>query len=215
MTDDIRGWFGRRIGGVVQNLQEVIVKSRNRVGVAVVGGVVAALAFASESARAGHENAVLFAELSGANEVGDDGSTGVGDVDGTGTAYVFGIDGDPTTLCYVVTASGIDPTFEPGEVGMAHIHRGAAGENGPVVAALAFPLEGDSADCLTEGEEDKFPLAGTEGEPESIVADILANPAVYYVNVHTGEFPAGAVRGQLADVRDLAGDPPMTDASAP
>jgi hypothetical protein len=27
---------------------------------------------------------------------------------------------------------------------------------------------------------------------------IVANPSAYYVNVHTAEFPGGAVRGQLA-----------------
>jgi plastocyanin len=189
--------------------------SRTRVGVLVAGGAIAAFAFIPEVVRAGHENTVLSASLSGAAEVGDDGSIGVGDPDGAGTAYVFGIDGDPTTLCYLITATGIDPSFEPGEVGMAHIHRGAEGANGPVVAALAFPLEGDAGDCLTEGEEDKFPLIGEAGEPASIVADILANPANYYVNVHTGEFPAGAIRGQLVDVHDGAGDHAMTESSAP
>ena len=166
----------------------------------LVAGVAAVASFSI--AQAGHENAVLEAELTGAAEVGEDGSTGVGDPDGAGHAFVFGIDNDPTTLCYIITATGIDPTFEAGSVGMAHIHRAAAGENGPVVAALAFPLEGDAADCLTEGEEDKFPLIGQDGEPESIVADILANPANYYVNVHTGEYPDGAIRGQLVNVHD-------------
>ena len=75
--------------------------------------------------------AVLEAELSGASEVDADGAAGVGDPDGSGHAYVFGIDDDPTTLCYVITATGIDPTFEAGEVGAAHIHRGAEGERRP------------------------------------------------------------------------------------
>jgi plastocyanin len=94
---------------------------------------------------------------------------------------------------------------------MAHIHRGAEGDNGPIVAALAFPLEGDAGDCLSEGEEGKFPLIGEDGEPDSIVADILAHPANYYVNVHTGEFPDGAIRGQLVNVHDAAGDHSMTE----
>ena len=175
---------------------------RVRVATAV-GATVAGVAAVSFSvAQAGHENAVLEAELSGAAEIGADGAAGVGDPDASGRAYVFGIDDDPTTLCYAITATGIDPSFEPGEVGAAHIHRAAEGENGPVVAALAFPLEGDAADCITEGEQDKFPLIGDAGEPESIVADILANPANYYVNVHTGEFPDGAIRGQLVNVHD-------------
>jgi hypothetical protein len=172
---------------------------------AAVGGAIVVAALAPGIAGAGHENTVLVAELSGASEVGADGTVGVGDADGSGVAYVFGIDDDPTTLCYVITAGAVDPTFVAQEVGMAHIHRGAAGANGPVVAALAFPLEGDAGDCITEGEEGKFPLIGEDGEPASIVADILANPANYYVNVHTGEFPDGALRGQLANVHDTVG----------
>src|SRR5688500_9426517 len=97
-----------------------------------------------------HSRRVRVATAAGAT------AAGVGDPDASGRAYVFGIDDDPTTLCYVITATGIDPTFEPGEIGAAHIHRAAEGENGPVVAALAFPLEGDAADCITEGEQDKF-----------------------------------------------------------
>ncbi len=37
----------------------------------------------------------------------------------------------------------------------------------------------------------KFPTGET-------VAEILANPENYYVNVHNAEYPAGALRGQLA-----------------
>lgn len=186
----------------------------HRIGIAAAATGIGALLAGGLTAEAGHENAVLEAELSGADEVGADGEMGVGDEDGVGTAYVFGIDEDPTTLCYVITAEGIDPTFEAGEVGAAHIHRGTPEENGPPVAALAFPLEGDAADCLTEGEEGKFPLIGEDGEPESIVADILENPESYYVNVHTGEFPDGAIRGQLRVVDEHAHADEMTDTTA-
>jgi CHRD domain len=48
------------------------------------------------------------------------------------------------------------------------------------------------------------PTAGNPGASSGCVtvaatlaADILAHPKAYYVNVHTGDFPAGAVRGQL------------------
>jgi hypothetical protein len=74
----------------------------------------------------------------------------------------------------------------------AHIHEGARGENGPVVAALAGPEDGSAADCLTEGEEGKFPT-GEAG----IVQRILNN---FYINVHNPEYPNGAIRGQLEAV---------------
>ena len=139
-------------------------------------------------ASAGHTNSVLEADLRGRNEVATDAtsSRNVGDPDGRGEAYVFGVDGDPTTLCYVLTVDKIAPATA------AHIHEGAPGTNGPVVASLGAPGDGNAADCLTEGEAGKFPT-GEAG----IVQDILANPGDYYVNVHTAEFPGGAIRGQL------------------
>ena len=46
-------------------------------------------------------------------------------------------------------------------------------------------------------------VTGTDGDECSAVQHevakaILANPAGYYVNVHTADFPKGAIRGQLA-----------------
>lgn len=142
-------------------------------------------------AGAGHTNSVLEADLSGRQEVDSTATSRrmVGDPNGTGEAYVFGIDGDPTTLCYVLVVDGIATATA------AHIHEGAKGENGPVVANLAAPADGNAADCLTEGEvgpgtTPKFPTG------ETVVA-ILANPEDYYVNVHNAEYPGGAIRGQL------------------
>lgn len=141
-------------------------------------------------AAAGHANTVLETSLSGRGEVRDGAtsSRNVGDPNGRGEAYVFGIDGDATTLCYVLTVDKIAPATA------AHIHEGAPGTNGPVVANLGAPADGNAADCLTEGEPGKFPT----GE---IVADILANPSDYYINVHNEAYPGGAVRGQLARER--------------
>jgi hypothetical protein len=129
---------------------------------------------------------VLEADLDGRSEVAT-GATDrriVGDPNGRGEVYVFGIDGDPTTLCYVLLVDRIAPATA------AHIHEAAAGANGPVVVNLAAPGDGDAADCLTEGEPGKFVSGQT-------VADILANPSDYYVNVHNAAYPGGALRGQL------------------
>lgn len=146
----------------------------------------AGLAVTAGVATAGHSNIVLEADLNGRSEVanGVTNNRNVGDPNGRGEAYVFGIDGDATTLCYVLTVDKIEPATA------AHIHEGARGENGPVVASLAAPADGNAADCLTEGEAGKFPT-------NEKVADILADPSNYYVNVHNAEYPGGAIRGQL------------------
>lgn len=163
--------------------------SRKRVSLVAgaAGLAVAAAVFGPWGpAMAGHENAVLQTDLTGREEVAE--TPGIaGDPRGRGEAYVFGIDNDAATLCYVLTISSLRGTATA-----AHIHEGAAGTNGPVVAALASPADGDAADCLTEGEKGKFPT-GEEG----IVQRILQNPADFYVNVHSEAFPGGAVRGQL------------------
>lgn len=152
-----------------------------------VGLTVAGLGIGAGVASAGHTNTVLETELDGRDEVASDanGKRNVGDPNGRGEAYVFGIDGDAKTLCYVLTVDKIATATA------AHIHEGARGKNGPVVVNLAAPADGNAADCLTEGEAGKF-------VGDQTVAEILANPQDYYVNVHNAEFPGGAIRGQLA-----------------
>ena len=152
-----------------------------------IGIAAATVALQVGPALAGHTNALLETELDGRSEVATGASDRrvVGDPNGTGEAYVFGIDGDATTLCYVLTVEGIDTARA------AHVHEGPAGSNGPVVANLAAPADGNAADCLTAGE------AGKGLEPGQ-VAEILENPEDYYVNVHNAEYPSGALRGQLA-----------------
>jgi len=67
---------------------------------------------------------------------------------------------------------------------MAHIHKGAAGVNGPIVVTLNTPdKNGTSTACA-------------DIDP-ALAKDILANPQGYYVNVHNADFPNGAARGQL------------------
>jgi len=100
-----------------------------------------------------------------------------GDPDGTGMARVA-INDDTNRICTDLEVRDI------GNVTAAHIHRGAAGANGPPVVTLDPPDDDDSNDC--------------DVASDALVAEILANPAGFYVNVHTADFPAGAIRGQLA-----------------
>jgi hypothetical protein len=159
------------------------------------------LALWAPQALAGHTNAVLEARRDGREEVaaGAADRAIAGDPNATGKAYVFGIDGDPSTLCYALVDIGklAEVAQVPGNGRQAHIHEGPRGSNGPVVAVLAWPQDGQAGDCLTEGEAGKFPT-GEAG----IVQRILNNPQDFYVNVHNAAYPAGAIRGQLVDTAD-------------
>lgn len=158
-------------------------KKRLAIAGATAAAAVTAVVVPMGMAVAGHTNTVLEANLKGRAEVGTSNRI-AGDPNGRGEAYVFGVDGDPTTLCYVLTVDKI------GTAVAAHIHEAAAGSNGPVVVNLAAPADGNAADCLSESEMGKFVGGQT-------VAEILANPGDYYVNVHNAEYPGGAIRGQL------------------
>jgi CHRD domain len=104
---------------------------------------------------------------------------GTSEPNATGTA-VIRILKDTSTVCYRLHAANVTlPTVA------AHIHRGAAGTNGPVVVPFTAPAaDGNSSGCIAS--------------TAAIVDDILANPAGYYVNVHTTEHSAGAIRSQLS-----------------
>lgn len=158
-----------------------------------------ALAFVAPLAIAGHLNTLLNADLDGRQEVNATGTNAiVGDPNGRGEFYVFAIDStggadNSRVLCYNLQAKRIDGLeLAPGGGRAAHIHRGKAGENGPVVANLAWPQDGQSADCLDARlRPAQFPLG------DAVVAEILANPQDFYVNVHNAKYPGGAIRGQL------------------
>ena len=69
----------------------------------------------------------------------------------------------------------------------SHIHIGAVGESGDVVVPLDVDgFEGSSEGCIEPMED------------AAALQEIVDNPAGYYVNLHTEDFPAGAIRGHLA-----------------
>lgn len=106
--------------------------------------------------------------LTGAAEV-----PGPGDTDGTGLAVIT-LDG--TTLRHTVWTQNIAaPTA-------AHIHIGGPGVSGDVIV----PLDHNN---LTNG---------STTVSQAVADQLRANPAGFYVNVHNGDFPNGAVRGQLS-----------------
>ncbi|MGW0803931.1 CHRD domain-containing protein [Nonomuraea sp. NPDC002799] len=71
----------------------------------------------------------------------------------------------------------------------AHIHRAVKGRNGPVVVPFFAAAKG-----LPAGVNG---VAGSVATPAALGRRIWNNPKNWYVNLHTAEFPGGAVRGQL------------------
>ena len=117
--------------------------------------------------------------LSGAEEVDPiTGALGAGDPDGSGFANLT-VNPGQQEVCYELSVEGITlPAIG------AHIHVGDAGTNGPVVVALTPPdASGVSSGCAQVSRE--------------LALAIIQNPENYYVNVHTTDFPNGAIRGQL------------------
>lgn len=114
------------------------------------------------------------ANLSGANEIPP------GDPDGVGTAHIS-IDDATNRICTHLEVRNIGP------VTAAHIHRGAAGVNGPPVITLDAPDDDDSDDC--------------DDVDNDLLDEIRRTPTNFYVNVHTAEHPNGAIRGQIVNVQ--------------
>lgn len=120
---------------------------------------------------------LLVADLSGAAEVpgpGDDPASGRVEIE-------FTEDGD---WCFAMEATGLSAA-----VAAAHVHDGAAGAAGPVVVTIGDPTEvGDNVDRWSDR------CVEVDG---AVTAAVLEAPERHYVNIHTADFPDGAVRGQL------------------
>ncbi len=121
----------------------------------------------------GQAEAQLKVSLSGNNEVPRPGDTAM---TGSGTVTLNANEG---TACPSLTISV--PANQ--EIAAAHIHRGAAGTNGPIVVPFEADPKSVKSDCVTEDK--------------NLIREIVDNPGGFYVNVHTRRFPDGATRGQL------------------
>ena len=85
--------------------------------------------------------------------------------------------GDDGAVSGGITTTGIAGTI-------AHIHMGATGKNGPPIVSLFVGPGAAMAGCA---------MANT-GQ----LAEMIADPANFYVSVATTDFPDGALRGQLS-----------------
>lgn len=130
----------------------------------------ATTAVAVPAADAGPGRQELLAALSGTEEVPK-----AGDTDAYGAAAVdFSRRG---RVCFRIVARNVE------DVAAGHIHRGRPGKAGPIVVPLFQGAVPARTRCVAA--------------KTSLKRKIRRNPGGYYVNVHSKEFPAGAMRGQL------------------
>jgi CHRD domain-containing protein len=116
----------------------------------------------------------LEASMKGSNEMP------AADPDGSGTAKLR-LDAAKKRVCFTIKVKKID------DVVAAHIHAGkkSVASGSIVVDLITAPKSGSTFTGCTKGVAKK------------LIRKILKHPGSYYVNVHTTDFPGGAVRGQL------------------
>jgi hypothetical protein len=140
---------------------------------ALAGVLAIAGAAAAQGDNPNNGGRKISATLTGGAEV-----PGPGDPNGAG---LFEARVNPGTerICYTLTASNIDAATA------AHIHSGGPGVAGSPVLTLDTPDgdDDDSEDC--------------QDIDRGLAQALIQNTGDYYVNVHTGPFPQGAIRGQL------------------
>ncbi len=79
-----------------------------------------------------------------------------------------------------------------------HIHSGAAGVAGPVTISSGL-TGGNNRPFKATGDSVKLQAQFTSTDTAALatINGMLADPSQYYLNIHTTDFPAGVIRGQL------------------
>jgi len=144
------------------------------------------VALITPGAAARDRTELFLAKLNGFKEV-----PGPGGPDGGGKAYITLVN---NRACWVLNWFGI------GAPTAAHIHIGRPAQAGAVVQPLFAGAQGVPAPIERAG--------GCVDLNPALAEAIVAHPRQYYFNVHTADFPDGAIRGQLLGVDRLEIRPP-------
>lgn len=149
--------------------------SRSCLGMTVAVGLAIAAAIPASAQGLQH-----FAVLGGGNVVSAAGKAKAGDPDGSAAAAIT-LDRSNTRLCVIMLVQLIDkPTA-------AALRQGVAGVNGPVVVNLNLPPAGNPGSATT----------CINGFDSTVGLHVRTRPGDFYLDVRTGPFPGGAIRGQI------------------
>jgi hypothetical protein len=108
-----------------------------------------------------------------------------GDADGSGLA-VLTMNPGTGQVCYTITVENIGVPTEPAAgLGAAHIHDEATG-------GIFIDLETNWT-----ASDGGFTTSGCTATDREHILAIFMDPSAYYVNIHTVDFPGGAIRGEL------------------
>lgn len=176
---------------------------------AAVAGVLAAAP--GTAAHAGEEvpepdafTSEFWAEATPDMVIDNEGDPVAGE-EGARGSFEFRLNSDEDVICYDIEFTGVTTPYESPAKTATHIHQAADGEFGP--PRLAFPdPEDDGYGSLRSSGCMQGPFTtGLEGDDGNdtgegfTVAQIEDDPASFYADTHTADFPAGAIRGQLVD----------------
>ena len=155
--------------------------------------------------------------LEGTQEVPPNGST----AKGIGTVI---FDSEAVAATYSFNISGVDygpitgrpaqtPTRNDDDVTSTHFHNQVRGQNGPVVFGQINPAQDTDDLAVVLNADDSWTVSGrwetTDPANVSIAnfsttlgSATVGSEVPIYFNVHTAEFPAGEIRGQLVAIAD-------------
>jgi CHRD domain len=140
---------------------------------AIVGVISIALAVGAVGAALA-ANSTVSAKLSGKAE-----EPGPGDDDGSGEA-ALNLKKKKKKISFNISFEGIENPVA------GHIHKGTKKVAGPIKVTLFENQAGVTS-----------PVSGTVKAKKKLIKKIKGDPNSWYVNLHTPDFPDGAIRGQL------------------
>ena len=146
--------------------------------------IVIAIVALGVASRALAASSTFTVSLTGAKEVA---AGGTGDPDGSAIGSITldsGSGGSTATASWNFTLSNLATPSD------FHIHTGSATQQGGVL--IPFGVQA--------GELTATSFIGSRtGLSSTNMANVLANPGGFYLNIHNGEFPNGAVRAQVPE----------------